>query len=101
MAGRDNFKSTRDRDWKLITIIVMGVILIGIFSWIGVTYYNSKQQGFAIQNQQYGKLAGQQEILNSIQTTGYYAFDVVNQEGKTQKMYLVGELKNNEQVQGQ
>lgn len=78
----------RNRDWKLVTIVVMGLLLITTASWIGYTYYQAKQNNFAFQNQQLGRLVEQRNILNSVQATGYYTLTVVDQDNNQRSLLL-------------
>ena len=78
----------RNRDWKLLTIIVMSLLLIITVSWIGYTYYQAKQRDFAFQNQQLGRLVEQRNILNSVQATGFYTLTVVDPENNQKSLVL-------------
>jgi len=78
----------RNRDWKLMTILVMSLLLIITASWIGYTYYQAKQRDFAFQNQQLGRLVEQTNILNSIQATGFYTLTVVDPENNQRSLVL-------------
>lgn len=79
---------TRNRDWKLVTIAVMALLLVSTVSWIGYVYYKAKQNDFAFQNQQFGRLVEQRNILNSVQTTGYYTLTVVDPENNQRTLLL-------------
>ena len=90
----------RNRDWKLVTIAVMALLLVGTVSWIGYVYYNAKQNDFAFQNQQLGRMVEQRNILSSVQTTGYYTLTVVDQENN-QRTLLLAPVVPQQQVQKQ
>ena len=78
----------RNRDWKLITIAVMTLLLIVTASWIGYVYYKAKQNDFAFQNQQLGRLVEQKNILSSVQATGFYSLTVVDAENNQRTLLL-------------
>ena len=90
----------RNRDWKLITILVMALLLVSTVSWIGYVYYKAKQNDFAFQNQQLGRLVEQRNILNSVKTTGYYTLTVVDQENN-QRTLLMAPVVPQQQAQQQ
>ena len=78
----------RNRDWKLITIGVMALLLVVTASWIGYVYYKTRQNDFAFQNQQVGRLVEQRNILNSVQATGFYTLNVVDQDNNQKTLLL-------------
>ncbi|MBI2106085.1 hypothetical protein HYT56_04585 [Candidatus Woesearchaeota archaeon] len=92
-----------NKDWKMITIFVMGILLVVTASWIGYTYYQAKQNNFALQNQQFGRLVEQRNILNSVETTGYYSLTVLDQENNQRALVLVPyspqQTQQNQQLQ--
>jgi|TARA_B100001971_G_C18168449_1_gene525652 hypothetical protein len=89
----------QDKDWKLLTILVLGVLLVGVGSWIGYSFFQARERGLVIQGVQQGQLQGQMNVINAVQTTGYFAFNVADQEGQAQQMVLVGQLATPEQLQ--
>lgn len=82
-----------------MTILVMTILLVSAASWIGYIFYQAKQNNFAFQNQQLGRSAGQQDVIRSIQTTGYFAFNAPDSDGKEQQIVLVGQLTTPQQLQ--
>ena len=87
------------RRWKLPVIIALAVLVVGVGSWIGVTYAGARDDGLLLQGAQQGRLIGQQDVINSIQATGFFAFDVADQQGNAQQLVLVGQFATPEQVQ--
>jgi len=92
-------KKKNNRDWKIVTILVLVLLLIGVGSWIGYTFIKAKENGLVLQGAQQGRIIGQQDVIRSIQTTGYFAFDAANQQGENQQVVLVGQLMTPEQLQ--
>ena len=78
----------RNRDWKIMTILVLAVLLVGSASWIGYVFYKTKQNDFAFQNQQLGRLVEQKNILSSVQATGFYSLTVVDAENNQRTLLL-------------
>jgi hypothetical protein len=99
MKGLLNMKG--NKDWKLITIAVMALLLIGTGSWVGYTFYNAKQQNFAFQNQQLGRLAEQRNVINSIQATGFYSLSVLDQENNQRNIILAPVVPQQQAQQAQ
>ena len=92
-------KKKNNRDWKIITIFTLVLLLIGVGSWIGYTFIKAKENGLVLQGAQQGRIIGQQDVIRSIQTTGYFAFDAANQQGENQQIVLVGQLMTPDQLQ--
>ena|SRR3989344_176370 len=88
-----------NKDWKIVTIFVLALLLVGVGSWIGYTYFNARENGLVLQGAEQGRVIGQQDVIRSIQTTGYFAFDVADQQGENQQVVLVGQLMTPEQLQ--
>ncbi|MEK6856873.1 MAG: hypothetical protein AABX49_02555 [Nanoarchaeota archaeon] len=78
----------RNRDWKIMTILVLGILLVSSASWIGYVFYKTKQNDFAFQNQQLGRLVEQKNILSSVQATGFYSLTVVDAENNQRTLLL-------------
>ena len=78
----------------------MSLLLLGAASWIGYTFYQAKQNDFAFQNQQLGRLVEQRNVLSSIQATGFYTLTVVDQENN-QKSLLLAPVVPQQQAQQQ
>ena len=89
----------RNRDWKIMTIVVMTLLLLSAASWIGYTFYQAKQNDFAFQNQQLGRLVEQRNILNSVQATGFYSLSVVDQENNQRTLLLAPVVPQQQQAQ--
>lgn len=87
------------RDWKIITILGLLVVLVSLGSWIGYTYYKARENGLILQGIQNGRVVGQRDVISSIQTTGYFAFNVANEQGEQQQMVLVGQIATPQQLQ--
>ena len=92
-------KKKVNRDWKIVTIFVLAVLLVGVGSWIGYTFYKARENGLVLQGAEQGRVIGQQDVIRSIQTTGYFAFDVADQQGENQQVVLDGQLMTPEQLQ--
>jgi len=92
---------TRNRDWKFITIIVMTLLLVSAASWIGYTFYQTKRNDFAFQNQQLGRLVEQKNVLDSIQATGFYSLTVVDPDNNQRTLLLAPVVPQQQQAQQQ
>ncbi len=71
-----------------MTILVLGILLVSSASWIGYVFYKTKQNDFAFQNQQLGRLVEQKNILSSVQATGFYSLTVVDAENNQRTLLL-------------
>lgn len=78
----------------------MTILLLSAASWIGYIFYKAKQNDFAFQNQQLGRLVEQRNILNSVQATGFYTLNVVDQENN-QRTLLLAPVVPQQQAQQQ
>jgi len=91
-----------NKDWKLIAIFVMGLLILSLGSWVGYTFYQAKQNNFAVQNQQIGRLVEQRNILNSVQATGFYSLNVLDQDNNQRTLILAPVVPSQAQTpQGQ
>lgn len=89
----------KNKDWKLITIAVMGLLLVSVGSWIAYSFYQAKQNNFAIQNQQLGRLVEQKNILDTVQATGFYSLNVLDQENNQRTLILAPVVPQQAQAQ--
>ena len=89
----------KGKDLKLVTILVLAVVLVGVGSWIGYTSYKAREKGLVLNGVQQGRVLGQNDVISAVQTTGYFAFNVADQEGQPQQVVLVGQLATPEQLQ--
>tara|TARA_Y100000034_G_C6544615_1_gene235096 strand:+ start:182 stop:508 length:327 start_codon:yes stop_codon:yes gene_type:complete len=88
----------RNRDWKLPAIVLLAIVLIGVGSWIGYGFYKARENGLILNGFQQGQVQGQMGVVNAIQTTGYFAFNVADEQGEPQQLVLVGQLATPEQL---
>lgn len=84
-----------------MTILVMGILLVSTVSWVGYIYYKTKQNDFAFQNQQLGRLVEQRNILNSVQATGFYTLNVVDQDNNQKSLLLAPVVPQQQNQQAQ
>lgn len=84
-----------------MTILVMGILLVSTVSWVGYIYYKAKQNDFAFQNQQLGRLVEQRNILNSVQATGFYTLNVVDQDNNQKSLLLAPVVPQQQNQQAQ
>lgn len=76
------------RDWKLVTILVLVVVIVGLGTWIAYGSFQARDQAIFNQGVQNGVLQERANVLGSVQATGFYSINVVDQDNNPQSVVL-------------
>jgi len=75
-------------DHKIKVIVGLSFVVLVLFAYIGANAYANQKQVIYRQGVQDGALLQQQDIVRTVATTGYVAFNVVGQDGQPVNLIL-------------
>ncbi len=75
-------------DHKIKVILSLVFVILVLFAYVGATAYTRQKNIVYTQGLQDGALLQQQNVIRSIQATGYYAINVVDQSGQQTSLIL-------------
>ena len=86
-------------DHKVKVIAGLSFIVLVLLAYIGASAYANQKQVIYRQGVQDGALLQQQDIVRTVATTGYVAFNVMGQDGQPVNLILAPVQQQNPQQQ--
>ena len=75
-------------DHKTNVIVALSFVVVVLIAFVGINAYNNKQEEIYDQGLQNGALLQQRSILQSVQTTGYFTMNMVDETGQPVSVIL-------------
>ncbi|MAG52770.1 MAG: hypothetical protein CMH62_02295 [Nanoarchaeota archaeon] len=75
-------------DHKVKVILALSFVVIVLLIFIGISSYNGKLESEYNRGVQEGALLQQQNVIRSVQATGFYSISLVGQDGQPVSIVL-------------
>ena len=77
-----------NKDWKVTAILVLVIAVVFMGTWMAYGSFQNREQRIFNQGLQNGVLQERANILGSVQVTGFYSINIVDQDNNQQTVLL-------------
>ena len=77
-----------NKDWRMTAILVLVIAVVFMGTWMAYGSYQDREVRIFNQGVQNGVLQERANVLGSVQATGFYSINVVDQDNNQQTVLL-------------